>query len=64
MMNNTDIKNEFIKAKNKVKLTPGEMLKTLRELQEMAQLEMSDHTGVSQSNISAIENGNAQNRQR
>jgi transcriptional regulator with XRE-family HTH domain len=50
-------KNDFVRAKVLKKLTPGEMLKTLRELQELSQSELSDATGISQSNISAMETG-------
>ena len=49
-------KNEFVKAKLHYKLTPGEALKTLRELQELSQNDLAKLTGISQSNISAIEN--------
>ena len=38
-------------------MTPGEMVKTLRELKGWSQLELSEQTGISQANISAIENG-------
>ncbi len=48
-------KNNFIKAKVNIDVTPGEMLKTLRELQGFSQKELADITGMSQSNISALE---------
>lgn len=48
-------KSDFIKAKVNINITPGEMLKTLRELQGFSQKELSDITGISQSNISALE---------
>ena len=48
-------KNNFIKAKVNINVTPGEMLKTLRELQGFSQKELADITDMSQSNISAIE---------
>ncbi len=48
-------KNNFIKAKVNINITPGEMLKTLRELQGFSQKELADITGMSQSNISALE---------
>jgi transcriptional regulator with XRE-family HTH domain len=48
-------KNNFIKAKVNINVTPGEMLKTLRELQGFSQKELADITGMSQSNISALE---------
>lgn len=48
-------KNNFIKAKVNINVTPGEMIKTLRELQGFSQKELADITGMSQSNISALE---------
>ncbi|MCB0307940.1 MAG: helix-turn-helix transcriptional regulator [Bdellovibrionales bacterium] len=53
-------KSDFGRAKINVQVTPGEMLKTLRELQEMTQLDLSKLTSIPQSNISAMENGSAQ----
>ncbi len=47
--------DSFVKAKVNVNVTPGEMLKTLRELQGLSQKELSEITGMSQSNISALE---------
>jgi transcriptional regulator with XRE-family HTH domain len=38
-------------------LSPGEMVKTLRELKGWSQLKLAAETGISQANISAIENG-------
>lgn len=53
-------KNNFVRAKVNVHVSPGEMLKTLRELQELTQLDLSKLTDISQSNISAMENGSSQ----
>ena len=53
-------KKEFVRAKVNRKITPGEMLRTLRELQEFTQKDLSDRTGISQSNISAMENNVSQ----
>ncbi len=53
-------KKEFVRAKVNRKITPGEMLRTLRELQEFTQKELADATGTSQSNISAMENDGSQ----
>ncbi len=50
-------KRGFVKAKINVKMTPGEMLRSLRELQELSQGDLAELTGMSQSNISALENG-------
>jgi transcriptional regulator with XRE-family HTH domain len=48
-------KKDFAKAKVNVEVTPGQMLKTLRELQGFSQKELADITGMTQSNISALE---------
>ena len=53
-------KKEFVQAKVNRKITPGEMLRTLRELQEFTQKELASATGISQSNISAMENDGSQ----
>ncbi len=49
-------KKEFVRAKVNRKIIPGEMLRTVRELQELTQKELAAQTGISQSNISAMEN--------
>lgn len=48
-------KNDFVKAKVHVHLSPGEALKMIRELQGLTQSDLSKKTGISQSNISALE---------
>jgi transcriptional regulator with XRE-family HTH domain len=48
---------DFVKAKINVEMTPGEMLKTIRELQELSQSELAKLAGMTQSNISALETG-------
>lgn len=53
-------KKDFVRAKVNRKITPGEMLRTLRELQELTQKDLADQTGISQSNISAMENNVSQ----
>ena len=50
-------KSEFSKAIVRKVVLPHEMLKTLRELQGLSQGELEELTGISQSNISALENG-------
>ncbi len=50
-------KKDFVKAKVNIKMTPGEMLKTLRELQGLSQGDLAELTGMGQSNISALETG-------
>lgn len=48
-------KKDFVRARVHAHLTPGEALKMLRELQNLTQLELAQETGISQSNISALE---------
>lgn len=48
---------EFLPAKKRVDVSPGESVRILRELQELSQNELSDLTGIPQSTLSAIENG-------
>lgn len=53
-------KKEFLKAKINIEITPGQMLKTLRELQELTQRELAELTEFNQSHISAMECGTSQ----
>jgi len=39
-----------------IKIAPGEMLKTLRELKGFSQSRLTELSGISQPNISALEN--------
>lgn len=48
-------KNDFAKAKVHIHLSPGEALKMIRELQALTQTDLAKLTGISQSNISALE---------
>jgi transcriptional regulator with XRE-family HTH domain len=48
---------DFVPAKKRIHLTPNERLRHLRELQELSQIELAEMTGISQSNISAMETG-------
>lgn len=48
---------EFRKAKSRVKVTPGESVRIVRELQELSQNELAERAGIPQSTISAIERG-------
>ena len=50
-------KREFVRAKVNVSITPSEMLKTLRELQEITQAQLAEASGIPQSNLSALESG-------
>ncbi len=51
---------DFTRAKVHTHVEPGEALKIIRELQQLSQNELSEITGISQSNISALENGSRQ----
>ena len=51
------MKKGFVKARININMTPGEMLRTLRKLQELSQRELAELTGINQSNISALETG-------
>lgn len=44
-------------ARLRARMTPGEMLRTVRELQELSQAELAAASGVSQPAISAVESG-------
>ena len=48
-------KTDFVKARVHVHITPGEAFKMLRELQGLTQADLAEITGISQSNISALE---------
>lgn len=49
--------NDLNTAGTGILMSPGEMIRTLRDLKEWSQLDLSEVTGISQTNISAIENG-------
>lgn len=51
---------DFVEARVHAKVSPGEALKILRELQELSQNALAKKTGILQSNISALENGTTQ----
>ncbi len=53
----TERRRGFVRARVREEVTPGEMLRTIRELQELSQAELARRTGLSQSNISALETG-------
>jgi transcriptional regulator with XRE-family HTH domain len=52
--------SDFIVARGHAKVSPGEALKMLRELQGLSQNELAKETGISQPNISALENESKQ----
>ena len=47
---------DFVEAGKSIQMSPGEMIRTLRELKEWTQVDLANETGISQANISAIEN--------
>lgn len=54
----TDIKKKNLNlAGQGITMAPGEMIRELRMLKEWSQLDLARETGISQTNISAIENG-------
>lgn len=50
-------RRDLVPASVGVSITPGEMLRTIRELQELTQSELAALTGIAQSNLSALETG-------
>lgn len=48
--------SDYKPAKVRIKVSPGESVRIMRELQELSQQELSDLTEIPQSTISAIEN--------
>ena len=53
-------KKDFVKSRVHAHITPGEALKMLREQQGLTQAELAKATGISQSNISALESNAGQ----
>lgn len=53
-------KKDFVSAKDLTSMMPGEMLTTLRNLQELTQKQLAEMTGMSQANISNMESGRQQ----
>lgn len=51
------MKHNYSKAKKRIKVTPGESLRIIRELQELSQSDLAKITRIPQATISAIENG-------
>jgi len=50
-------RSEFVPTDAGVVLTPGETIKTLRELNDLTQKDLAEETGIAQTTISAIESG-------
>jgi transcriptional regulator with XRE-family HTH domain len=53
-------RKDIVLAGQSILMSPGEMIRTLRELKGFSQLNLAKETGISQTNISAIENGRVQ----
>ncbi len=47
----------FVPAKSNGKLTPGQSLRVIREIQELSQNELAELCGIPQSTISGMESG-------
>lgn len=48
---------EFVPAKNRIAMTPGQSLRVIRELQELSQNALAKLSGLPQSTISGMESG-------
>ena len=48
---------EYRPAKKRIKVSVGESVRILRDLQELSQSQLSELSGIPQATISAIENG-------
>ncbi len=53
-------KKNFVEAQDPISMTPGEMLTTIRHLQNLTQSELAKQTGMTQANISSMESGRQQ----
>jgi transcriptional regulator with XRE-family HTH domain len=53
-------KSDFVKAKVHAHLSPGQAIRMVREMQSLTQAELSSLTGISQSNLSALEHDSRQ----
>jgi transcriptional regulator with XRE-family HTH domain len=51
------LKGRFFPAKTRVKLSPADMLKILREKNELTQAELAKRTKLTQATISSLESG-------
>ena len=47
---------QFKKARQRLKISVGESIRVMRELQQMSQNDLAQKTGIPQSTISALEN--------
>ena len=55
-----DKKKEFTLAGQEILMSPGEMVRILREFKQWSQTDLAKETGIAQTNISAIENNRVQ----
>ena len=53
-------KKDFVMGHDPVSMTPGEMLASLRKLQELTQSDLARMTGMTQANISNMESDRQQ----
>ncbi len=53
-------KKDFVIANDSTSMSPGEMLTTLRNLQELTQSDLAEMAGMTQANISSMESGRQQ----
>jgi transcriptional regulator with XRE-family HTH domain len=53
-------REDLVPAGGSILMSPGEMVRALRVLKGWSQLDLEDASGISQTNISAIENGRVQ----
>jgi transcriptional regulator with XRE-family HTH domain len=48
--------SQFRRAKKRIKVTVGESVRIIRELQQLSQNQLAERTGIPQATLSAIEN--------
>ena len=48
---------QYVPARVRVSLTPGDAVRVARELQEMTQAQLAEATGIAQPTLSSIESG-------
>jgi transcriptional regulator with XRE-family HTH domain len=48
---------QYVPARVRVALTPGDAVRVARELQEMTQAQLAEATGIAQPTLSSIESG-------
>ena len=53
-------REDLVPAGGTILMSPGEMVRVLRELKGWSQIDLAEASGISQTNLSAIENGRVQ----